>query len=348
MLKVFNLLRYMLSIVFPMLYIANPNDMFIASLFLLAVNNILDDVVFYYGNLGISTKGYYGGIASPVNGIVTKKEYGVDLFNDIEKIDPLSKERLLGVSGLTATDGKKYNHLTIYLNKFNHHISINPSKLIGVFKHWRDGKMEDMVLSDNLIIEDGGTYLLNDCVIFKYSNCYIVLTMDKYVSKYYLQSGVALSPSCMICRGSQCDIYIPENKDFLCNKWDCVNVYDTIVSGGYQLLPTRINSYIKEINKSGIKVVGGLFQILLDNIKKTFETFTIPVISIAVFLFTALEFIFLNKSLFYIGSVIFYLFVFVRFYKHLMYATMNIIGYKEWMQKSYRVINKISKLWQKN
>lgn len=345
--KLFNLLRYTLSIVLPLLCIADPNEMFVVSFVLLAVNNILDDVVFYYGNLCISTNGYLGGIASPVNGIVTKKEYGVDLFNDIAKIDPLTKEKIFNVSGLTAND-KKYNHITIYLNKFNHHISINPSKLLKVAKHYRDGEMEDMVLNDNLIIEDGGSYLLNDCVIFKYENCYVVLTMDKYVSKYYLQSGVALSPACMICRGSQCDIYIPEDKNFICEKCDVVNVYDTIVRGCYRLLPTRINGYIKEINKSGVEIVGGFCKILFDNIKKTFSTFAIPIISIAIFTSTLIEIIFCNTSFFYIGSIIFYLFVFVRFYKHLMYITMNIIGYKEWMQKSYQVINKISKLWKKN
>ena len=346
MVKIINIVRYALSIVLPLLCLTQPIEMFFVSFFLLAVNNIVDDIVFYYGNLGISTSGYFGGIASPVNGIVTKKEYGVDLFNDISKIDPLTKEKILNVSGLTANDNKKYNHITIYLNKFNHHISINPSKLLSVGKHYRDGEMEDMVIGDNLIIEDGGTYLLNDCVVFKYSDCYVILTMDKYISKYYLQSGVSLCPSCMICRGSQCDIYIPEGKRFICDKWDCVNVYDTIVRGGYQFLPIRINSYIREINKSGVELVGGFKKILLDNVKKTFSTFAIPTISVAVILSWLL--MLLNVSFVYIASVVLYLFVLVRFYKHLMYSMMNMIGYKRWMQQSYQTINKISKLWKKS
>ena len=100
---------------------------------------------------------------------------------------------------------------------------------------------------------------------------------------------------------------------------------------------------ILEAVNDGVKICGGLKHILLSNIQKTLATFTNAKISVVLAISMALSLLF--KPLVYIAVAVLYMFIIDRFYRHLMYALMNAIGYKTFMQKTYSIIHKTSFLW---
>ena len=88
--RIFNLLRYIVALALLIWsFFFPPVVSVLAILVLLAVNNCLDDVVFYHGSKQIYRDKYKGGVACPVNGVVTCIEKDVPLMTHIRKCDYL-------------------------------------------------------------------------------------------------------------------------------------------------------------------------------------------------------------------------------------------------------------------
>lgn len=339
-----NIIRYAISILILFIVLLyGPYVAFLAAFILLLINNTTDDILFYNGNKYIKSDKYKGGIISPVNGIVTKVEKNVDLFGKVVKNDCLTSEWIIDVE-LPKKD-IRCNHITIFLNKFNHHLCVNPFDIISTSKHYCNGEMKEMVNNGELIADNKGEYLNNDSLIIDYGKCYVVLTLDKYISKYIYLGSKQYSGGVLICKGSQCDIYVPAEKKFVCEVGDVVHVYQTIVEGEKEDIAPENKARLKEIAMKGISLSGGYKGILFSNIRKTLSTFSNMRITITLLLGMCLTVF--DVNIMYLGILCFYSFVFERMYKNLMYAIMNSIGVKSWMIKSYGYINKMSKLWKR-
>ena len=94
--RAFNLIRYVAALALLIGCFFLPPVWSVLSIFvLLAVNNCLDDFVFYQGSRSISRDRYSGGVACPVNGVVTCIEKDVPLMTHIRKCDYLDNGILL-------------------------------------------------------------------------------------------------------------------------------------------------------------------------------------------------------------------------------------------------------------
>lgn len=351
MIKSLNIIRYVIAIIAPLLMMLwHPTVATITTLILLYLNNVLDDILFYYGSLFVSTKGYRGGIASPVNGIVTKVQNGVRLFSHLDKKDCLTKYDFFDEIRLSPhTDGKawmarKYNHVTVFLNKLNHHIVCNIGERVEHMQHLSlAGEPVDMVLDGHLTASNEGEYLTNPFIVFQYRSCFVVLTLDRYISKFVPYNSKPFGFEGFICRGSQCDIYT--QGDILVKEGQAINVFDTIATSDLKVLSPTTESPLPLIQKC---LPLGVKQIWKENANKTISTFFNPIMLAAFSLGVSYGIVGTNViyALSYISASIFYLFLFVRSYKHLMYALMNVTGNKNIYHKSYKAISKISLLWQ--
>lgn len=291
-------------------------------LLLLYINNVIDDAVFYYGSKNIKTEGSHSFLASPVNGIVTGIEYGVPLMSHIRKCDCLTKEITLELK--MHNSKKPFNHLTVFLNKFNKHIVTNIGSSVKSIRQYNPKTDRYCMVEDGLVPKKNGRYLTNPFVRVDYENGVVcVFTLDKYVSEIVLsESHTPFGVDMFICRGSQCDIYIP-------TEWDFYPRYGQVV-GNYDILSfmpceqREINP--KAVNKDAetlIKASGATkSDLCLSNISKT----------LGVFKNTSLAYL----TALYVGCVagcplsviLAFLFVFSthRFYKNYLYAKMNEIG----------------------
>ena len=339
MIKAFNLLRYLAAIVGPVIvafmYGIIPGVLCVITV--LFLNNLLDDIVFYYGSAFVNTGRYYGGIPSPVNGIVTQVEYGVPMYHHITKTDVLTKEEILNAVH-TEDTCKLYNHVTIFLNKLNKHIVASIGDLVSMRSYTRFEGDDSMVESGELIAKNTGEYLKNTFVELEYRNgVRVIVTMDKYISRAVLSESDCLEM--LICRGSQCDMYMPERFPINVVQWQNVDIYQTVSSKTEYCKKKDSFEIFKEVMKC-IKESGfNVTDAIVENLDKTLSTTTYNRLFVWVILCALL----VNHQASLMALFVYmYLFVFDRSVKNLMYSLMNVIGYKPFMTTIYKAINKIT------
>lgn len=347
--KYFNLTRYIVSLLLlasTTFFIHYPLVVLFVFM-LLWLNNTLDDVVFYYGSaIGISDKKYNSGVACPVNGILTDVDKNVHLYHHIEKVDCLTKSVLVEKSyiGLCRSDAL-YSHITVFLNKFNKHVIGNiGSKLVSATSYDLNGTAYEMVKDGELIADNKGKYLTNTFVELVYTNgVHVILTMDKYISKAVpfndLESGLEM----FICRGSQCDIYIPSSMEMIdFREGEVVEIFDSLTKSklynydfNYHFdyyYETAVKSLIKEHCNASIK------QLVASNLLKSLSTFSLknPIAIVLLILISLVNIPFMLNSFLFI---VVYSFALERFIKNFMYSVMNIKGYSDWMATIYKTFN---------
>lgn len=347
MTKYLNIIRYVAAIVVPLLLVTSPISGILVSFVVLWLNNYLDDIFFYLSGLEVKNTSNNGlKLLSPVNGIVTLVEKGVsaDLIVKNDVLEFLSSPCHSLIVPMGDKFKAKYDHITIYLNKFNKHAVLNPSEVVAMYRHSSDGNVE-MVRSDELVANNVGEYLNNDALIVEYKDFFMVLTMDKFISKYILDfKGSDLC--CQICRGSQCDLYFKENTFIYPKEGDCVDIHSLLAEVPGVKDSYNVEDSIERMVDIAIEDAGGLVHMLTMSLKKTCATFSSLVMLLLVVILPSLaSFTTLSTFAAYVGFSSLYLFLFVRSYRHLMYSLMNVTGLKTWMQKSYKLVNKVSVLW---
>ena len=347
--RVFNLIRYIValgllvgSFFFP------PVVGVIAILVLLYLNNCLDDFVFYQGSKSISRSAYKGGVACPVNGVVTCIEKDVPLMTHIRKCDYLEEGILLELDKeAAADDGKLYSHATIFLNKFNCHAVTNiGSEIVRELFYNKEGELISMVEEGEMTTKLDGRFLNNSFIRTEYANGVIcVYTLDKYVSKMIAAAGRALlGVDYFICRGSQCDVYLPQGMEFCVRENQILRNLQTISEGSTIDQERDYRAEAGElIRKDSCSHTG---HILLSNLRKTLSTYSFknPVI-IALLLCAlclgSLPGIGVDGNLFaLIGLEVFTgLFALDRFFKNLLYAIFNLSGLKPALARFYKRVH---------
>lgn len=335
--KEFNLVRYIVSTLLPLFVLVYVGDIYflICVIALLYLNNVLDDIVFYYGSAFVKVHNKKG-IPSPVEGTVTCIEKGVPYCNHITKTDILTKDELIK-AGFEIPKGK-YNHITIFLNKFNKHLVASLGNCQKIKQYICNDENAEMVCCGELIANNTGDYLKNTFVELKYpNNIRVVITMDKYISLGVVpQNKKAIEM--LICRGSQCDIYVPTKYDVLVNLNDAVSVLQPLFNANRVYKFEDVSVFKQEVF-SCIRSIGyNLKSALIENVVKTAKTYKHNIyILIAMLVLCALR---PSISLFLLGVYI-YIFLFDRSVKNGLYALMNIIGYKDWMTTIYYSLHKL-------
>lgn len=349
MIKIANILRYVAAIVLPILLLLHPIAGILVCFGVLWLNNYLDDIFFYLSSLEVKNRSFTSSkMVSPVNGIVTQIERGVPVVNlskkDVLDTSPLPYE--YDIVGILAEKWKSYDHIAIYLNKFNKHIVLHPDKMVDMYRHYSDGNLE-MVAANELVSDNVGQYLNNDAVVVEYNDFLMVLTMDKYISEYALcdeSKGVL----CQIMRGSQCDLYFKEGTFLYHNVGDCIDIYDPLANVNVRRLSYDVVSESKEKVKAIFDEEGGFVGMAWSALKKSFSTFRCLWMLCFVIIIPTLAYATPLHTFFsYVGFSSIYLFLFVRSYRHLMYSLMNVVGLKDWMVNSYKFIGKAHELWKK-
>lgn len=335
--KTFNVVRYIFAIFLPIIILVNFGWLpFLLTIILcLYINNVVDDIVFYNGSKYVDCSVYDNGIPSPVEGVVTLIERCVPLYNHLLKKDVLSKEKLVS-KGISIKDGE-YNHIAIFLNKLNKHLVASIGKTKCIKEYSFQGENVEMVCDGMLVSDNTGRYLKNTFVDIEYFNgVHVVVTMDKYISKAVRPSNADMVEM-LICRGSQCDIYVPAEMFPLVRCNEAIDVLQPLFHDFYikNYDANQIKASVEEcIKKSGFTIK----EAILNNLKKTSKTInynnTLLFISLIVALFCPLA-----LSL----SAYLYLFLFDRSLKNYLYATMNVKGYKTWMTIIYNSFHKIVK-----
>ncbi|MBR4772410.1 MAG: hypothetical protein IK009_06735 [Bacteroidales bacterium] len=348
--KAFNLLRYIVALVVLIWsFFLPPVVTVFVILVLLAINNCLDDVVFYHGSKQIDRDKYSGGVACPVNGVVTCIENDVPLMSHIRKCDYLEDKILLELDKEEKADkGKLYNHITIFLNKFNCHAVTNiGSKIVREVYYDKDGVMISMVEAGEMITKLDGHFLNNSFIRTEYENGVIcVYTLDKYVSKMIASdTHELLGVDYFICRGSQCDIYIPREMEFCVKKNQILRNLQTISKGA------MVNTVIDYPAEAGALIAkdscSHAGHIILSNLKKTISTYSFrnPVVLflllVAIVLGAIPGLLPIHGNLFALIVIEFFtgLFALDRFFKNLLYAFFNIAGFKPGLAKFYKWVH---------
>lgn len=343
-----NIVRYsvmlaivVLLVVLGVVYHINPFLMILVVLLLLFACNIVDDYLFYYGYTKLDLSKYKGGIGCPVNGIVTAIDKDVPLFSHLEKVDCLTKDVIVEKFGIKFSDDK-YTHITIFLNKFNAHSVANiGSKIRNVVQFDMNGTSYPMVEDGELVANNSGLYLTNTFVDIEYENgVHSILTMDKYISL-----AVPITENEMfdyfICKGSQCDIYLPKGYHLDIKENSKVDLFQTIAhTDNVQFL------YNSKNTANNLKEVIPTFapsakEIVCRNISKTLET--VPNVTNIAFLVA----IAVGAFNVWYGAMFVCIPVFVffadRMFKNFLYSLMNIIGYRKLMTALYKCTNKLTK-----
>ena len=348
--RAFNLLRYIVALALLIgCFFFPPVVSVLAILVLLAVNNCLDDVVFYHGSRHIDRDRYRGGVACPVNGVVTCIEKDVPLMTHIRKCDYLEDKILLELDKEAEADaGRLYNHVTIFLNKFNCHAVTNiGSDIVREIYYDKDGVLISMVEAGEMTTRLDGHFLNNSYIRTEYENGVVcVYTLDKFVSKMIASDKrELLGVDYFICRGSQCDVYLPQGMEFCVKQNQILRNLQTISEG--EVIDSDIN-YADEagalIAKDSCSHAG---HIILSNLKKTISTYSFknPVVLLLLLAAICLGAI---PSLQSIGGSLFALvvievftglFALDRFFKNLLYAFFNIAGFKPALAKFYKLVH---------
>ncbi len=348
--RTFNLIRYILSLALLIgCFFLPPVWSVLAILVLLAVNNCLDDTVFYQGSKAIDDGRYEGGVACPVNGVVTCLEYDVPLMAHIRKCDYLDNDLLLELDKEAEADGEKtYGHVTIFLNKFNCHAVTNiGSEIVREIHYDKDGELISMVEAGDMTTRLDGRFLNNSFIRTEYANGVVcVYTLDKYVSKMIASDKRALlGVDYFICRGSQCDIYIPQGMEFCVAENQILRNLQTIVRG------EKVEATIDYAAEAGALIdrdpCSHTGHIVLSNLKKTLFTYSFrnPVIllillaAICVASLPSLAAIPGNLFALIVLEVVTGLFALDRFFKNLLYAIFNLAGFKPGLARFYKRVH---------
>lgn len=350
--RFYNVLRYAVSFLALIFCCWNPLLMAGVAVVLLLLNNFLDDVVFYVGNKYAKVKTSKKGVVSPVNGVVTMIERNVPLFSNIEKVNPVTHNHVMSVClscGFVDNKdrNKTYNHVAVFLNKLNHHVVMNPAFCNEIVNHFTHTENKEMV-EEGELVGHNGEYLTNDAQVLRYGKMYIVVTLDKYVSRTILGWPQALSPRMIICKGSQCDMFIPTNRGLEVEVGDILQIGDQVASAysfEQEMKTSLFSEDVASLIKEALASCNGVSGLFTTNLCKTFRTFKNPVISVSCAV--GLVSYFLSPAISYVAFSSIILFVAVRWYRHLMYCLMNYFGLKHWMEKSYSVISKISIIWER-
>ena len=348
--RAFNLIRYVAALALLIGCFFLPPVWSVLSIFvLLAVNNCLDDFVFYQGSRSISRDRYSGGVACPVNGVVTCIEKDVPLMTHIRKCDYLDNGILLELDKEAESDGGRlYNHVTIFLNKFNCHAVTNiGSEIVREVHYGKDGELISMVEAGEMTTRLDGRFLNNSFIRTEYANGVVcVYTLDKYVSKMIASdSHELLGVDYFICRGSQCDIYIPRDMEFCVTQNQILRNLQTISEGKATVADIDYPSKAGElIDRDPCSRAG---HIILSNLRKTISTygFRNPFIlilllaSICLGAFPSLAGIHGNLFALVLIEVVTGLFALDRFFKNLLYAYFNITGFKPGLAEFYKKVH---------
>jgi hypothetical protein len=348
--RAFNLIRYVAALALLIGCFFLPPVWSVLSIFvLLAVNNCLDDFVFYQGSRSISRDRYSGGVACPVNGVVTCIEKDVPLMAHIRKCDYLDNGILLELDKEAESDGGRlYNHVTIFLNKFNCHAVTNiGSEIVREVHYGKDGELISMVEAGEMTTRLDGRFLNNSFIRTEYANGVVcVYTLDKYVSKMIASdSHELLGVDYFICRGSQCDIYIPRDMEFCVTQNQILRNLQTISEGKATVADIDYPSKAGElIDRDPCSRAS---HIILSNLRKTISTygFKNPVIlvlllaSICLGAFPSLAGIHGNLFALVLIEVVTGLFALDRFFKNLLYAYFNIAGFKPGLAEFYKKVH---------
>ena len=344
-----NLVRYILSLILLVgSFFISPLVSVITIFVLLAVNNCLDDVVFYQGSRHIDKRQYQGGVACPVNGVVTCKERGVKLMHHIRKCDYLDGNIILELEKEEAADKGLYNHITIFLNKFNCHAVTNiGSPIVKEIFYNRDGEELSMVEEGEMTTKLDGRFLNNSFIRTEYANGVVcVYTLDKYVSKMIPSAKhELLGVDYFICRGSQCDMYIPEGMEFCVEENQILRNLQTVSPG--EIIEADID-YRKDVGELvKLDSCSHAGHIIFSNLKKTLSTYSFRNPVIALILLIAICLGAFPGALSGYGSlfalivveVFTGLFALDRFFKNLLYAIFNVSGFKPALAKFYKLIH---------
>ena len=348
--RAFNLIRYVAALALLIGCFFLPPVWSVLSIFvLLAVNNCLDDFVFYQGSRSISRDRYSGGVACPVNGVVTCIEKDVPLMTHIRKCDYLDNGILLELDKEAESDGGRlYNHVTIFLNKFNCHAVTNiGSEIVREVHYGKDGELISMVEAGEMTTRLDGRFLNNSFIRTEYANGVVcVYTLDKYVSKMIASdSHELLGVDYFICRGSQCDIYIPRDMEFCVTQNQILRNLQTISEGKATVADIDYPSKAGElIDRDPCSRAG---HIILSNLRKTISTygFRNPLIlvlllaSICLGAFPSLAGIHGNLFALVLIEAVTGLFALDRFFKNLLYAYFNIAGFKPGLAEFYKKVH---------
>ena len=348
--RAFNLIRYIAALILLIgCFFLPPVWSVLSILVLLAVNNCLDDFVFYQGSRSIDRNKYSGGVACPVNGVVTCIEKGVPLMTHIRKCDYLDNAILLELDKEAESDGGRlYDHVTIFLNKFNCHAVTNiGSEIVREIHYGKDGEQISMVEAGEMITKLDGRFLNNSFIRTEYANGVIcVYTLDKYVSKMIASdSHELLGVDYFICRGSQCDIYIPQGMEFCVSQNQILRNLQTICEGEVTVADIDYASKAGElIDRDPCSHAG---HIISSNLRKTISTygFKNPVIlvlllaAICLGAFPSLIQIHGNLFALILVEVVTGLFALDRFFKNLLYAFFNIAGFKPGLAEFYKKVH---------
>ena len=344
-----NIARYVVSILLPLCLVQYPLIALGVAVLLLFLNNVADDYSFYCAGKEVCGR-KISAVSSPVNGIITQIERNVPLFAHIRKEDVLTREEYFKVEYLASKYDKKHekwNHVTIFLDKFSHHIVVNPSNVKSIQRLFEDGRLEEMVHEGKLIADNKGKYIGNRAVIIEYEDMIAVLTLDKYVSEYSVGSDGSGEVGLNILRGSQCDLYSRRSiEHYSHKKGDVIQIGEKIFKSSvfdkeYTVHQSSVYFHVTD----ALKHIGGEKQIWKTNVQKTLATFRSKVMLVTAVVGVSLSII--SHPFAYVAFSSVYLFVFDRFYRHLMYSLMNARGYKPWMTKTYSIIHKVSVLWKK-
>lgn len=345
----FNLIRYILSLLLLVGgaaagFIVGPILGVITILVLLYVNNCIDDAAFYQGSRHILSHKYRGGVACPVNGVVTCIESNVPLMGHIRKCDYLDGDILLELKH--HEDRSRYNHATIFLNKLNGHAVTNiGSPIVQQREYTKDGQEIEMVEDGDLISSIDGRFLSNSFIRTNYANGVIcIYTLDKYVSKM-IPSGIRelLGVDYFICRGSQCDIYIPTEMAFCVRQNQILFNLQTICEGEKLSVPGGYASKVGSLIHADPCARAG--YILWTNLKKTISTFGFSNRVILAILLTAICWSGIYPTVagsypLVVVAVVTGLFALDRFVKNLCYSIFNISGLKPALAAYYRRLHR--------
>jgi len=326
----------LLIVAFASVFLMRPECCAIAVLMLLYVSNVLDDCVFYYGSEKINVPIYRCFLSCPVNGTVTNIEDGVPLMAHITKCDCLTKEVILELKRHQSK--KLYNHITIFLNKFNKHIVTNIGCPVKSIRQFDPNTKKYCMVENGLVPKKNGKYLTNPFVRVDYENGVVcVFTLDKYVSELVINEHKApYGVDMFICRGSQCDVYIPKDYTFCPKYGQTVKNYDTL-----SFMPCKeVNlneKYVCDDTKKLVEASGiRKSQIILTNITKTLGIFknTSPIYLVCLYVGCVfghpLEII----------DIFLLMFAFHRFYKNYLYMKIN----KKGLLRPSRLYNSVEKI----
>lgn len=340
-----NSIRYvtlLILVIFVSLWYLEVSGELIAILFLILVfSNFLDDIIFYYGSCLIKSPdtSMYGmdSILSPVNGTITDIKTNRSILQGIQKRDVILGNLITEgaiVNDKLLNDDTKYTQITIFLNKFNKHtVSKCGWEVASISYYNKDGELKAM-LTPGELIGDNYTYLDNSFYLIEFTNrIKMILTMDKYVSRFEFGNENLLG---FILRGSQCDLYIPNDVPLFhkLKYGDEVNIHECIAIS--KLSNCKLSSI--DINRMRSDALGilrnskiNIFSILLDNIKKSAMTFSKSMISIPLILSFLVNVPILNELLLAISWAFLFYFIYDRFFTNLLYSLVTSYGLKSWI-----------------